>query len=40
MQFQLVDNVSKIVGKHLLKFGVNFEHIRFATEQPPVARGE
>jgi hypothetical protein len=38
--FQLVDNVSKIVGKHLLKFGVNFEHIRFATEQPPVARGE
>ena len=38
--FQILDNVNKSVGKHLLKFGVNFQRIRFATEQPPVARGE
>ncbi len=38
--FQILDNVSKIVGNHALKFGVNFQHIRFATLQPPIARGE
>lgn len=38
--FQILDNVSKIAGKHALKFGVSFQHIRFATSQPPVARGE
>ena len=38
--FQILDNLSMSVGKHLLKFGVNFQRIRFATEQPPVARGE
>lgn len=38
--FQLLDNVSKTVRKHALKFGVDFQHIRFATLQPPIARGE
>jgi hypothetical protein len=38
--FQILDNVSKTVGHHALKFGVNFQHVRFATLQPPIARGE
>jgi hypothetical protein len=38
--FQILDNVSKVAGNHALKFGVSFQHIRFATAQPPVARGE
>jgi len=38
--FQILDNVVKTVGKHDLKVGVNLQHIRFATMQPPVARGE
>ena len=37
--FQVLDNVSKIVGNHALKFGVNFQHIRFSTEQPTQPRG-
>ena len=38
--FQIRDDVGKTAGKHTLKLGVNLEHIRFATEQPPIARGE
>ena len=37
--FQVLDNVSKIKGNHALKFGVNFQHIRFSTEQPTQPRG-
>ena len=38
--FQILDNLTKIAGKHALKFGVSFQHIRFATQQPPDSRGE
>ncbi|HYA26218.1 MAG TPA: TonB-dependent receptor [Terriglobales bacterium] len=38
--FQILDNVSKTLGRHALKFGVSLQHIRFATLQPPFGRGE
>jgi len=38
--FQVLDNLNGALGKHLWKLGVSFQRIRFATEQPPVARGE
>ena len=38
--FQILDNVMKTVGNHALKAGVNFQKIRFATEQPTNPRGE
>jgi len=38
--FQILDNLTKIQGNHALKFGVSFQHIRFATQQPPNSRGE
>lgn len=37
--FQILDNVTKIKGNHSLKFGVNFQSIRFSTLQPPYPRG-
>lgn len=37
--FQILDNVTKIVGNHSLKFGVDFQSIRFSTVQPPYPRG-
>jgi len=37
--FQVLDNVSKIRGNHAIKIGINFQHIRFSTEQPTQARG-
>ena len=37
---QILDNLSKTVGKHSLKLGMNLQRIRFSTEQPPMARGE
>jgi hypothetical protein len=37
--FQILDNVTKIVGNHSLKFGVDFQSIRFSTIQPPYPRG-
>ncbi len=37
--FQIVDNVTKNVGKHSLKFGVSFQHIRFSGLQPPNSLG-
>jgi len=36
---QLIDNVSKIWGQHSVKFGVDFQHIRFAGLQPPNGLG-
>lgn len=38
--FQILDNVSKTMGRQELKFGVSLQHIRFATLQPQVSRGE
>ncbi|MGB6133498.1 MAG: TonB-dependent receptor [Acidobacteriaceae bacterium] len=32
---QIIDNVSKTWGTHSVKFGVNFQHIRFFGLQPP-----
>ncbi|MGB8536117.1 MAG: carboxypeptidase regulatory-like domain-containing protein [Acidobacteriaceae bacterium] len=37
--YQILDNVTKIVGNHSLKFGVDFESIRFSTLAPPYSRG-
>ena len=37
--YQILDNVTKILGNHALKFGVDFQSIRFATLQPPFPRG-
>jgi hypothetical protein len=37
--YQILDNVTKILGNHSLKFGVDFQSIRFATLQPPYPRG-
>jgi len=36
---QLLDNVSKTIGKHSLKFGFNIQRIRIQTLQIPQARG-
>jgi hypothetical protein len=36
---QLLDNVSKVWGRHAIKAGVNFQHIRFYGLQPPNGLG-
>jgi Carboxypeptidase regulatory-like domain len=36
---QLLDNVTKVVGNHSIKFGINFSRIRVQTLQPIDARG-
>jgi hypothetical protein len=36
---QIIDNVSKEWGRHSLKFGVNFQHVRFYGLQPPNGLG-
>jgi hypothetical protein len=36
---QIIDNVSKVWGRHTLKFGVNFQHVRFYGLQPPNGLG-
>ena len=36
---QLLDNVSKQIGNHSLKFGINFERIRVQTNQPVDPKG-
>ncbi len=38
--YQILDNLTKILGNHSLKFGVEFESIRFSTLAPPYSRGE
>jgi outer membrane receptor protein involved in Fe transport len=37
--FQILDNVTKIVGNHSLKLVVDFQSLRFSTLQPPYPRG-
>jgi hypothetical protein len=37
--YQILDNLTKIAGNHSLKFGVEFESIRFSTLAPPYSRG-
>jgi hypothetical protein len=32
---QIIDNVSKVIGRHSLKTGINFQHVRFYGLQPP-----
>jgi hypothetical protein len=38
--FQILDNITKIVGNHALKAGVSFQDIRFSTLQPQQSRGQ
>ena len=38
--FQLSDNVTKIYGKHTFKMGIEWQHVKFSTLQPPWSRGE
>ena len=38
--YQILDNVTKIMGNHALKAGVSFQNIRFSTLQPQFSRGE
>ncbi len=33
--FEVIENISKILGRHSLKAGINFQHIRFYGLQPP-----
>lgn len=37
--YQILDNVTKVAGNHTIHAGVNFQHIRFSTEQPTQPRG-
>lgn len=37
---QLLDNVTRVLGKNTLRFGVNFQRILFQALQPPAPRGE
>jgi hypothetical protein len=32
---QIIDNLTKVVGRHALKTGINFHHVRFYGLQPP-----
>lgn len=36
---QVLDNVTKIVGKHTIKAGISLQYIRFSTFQPQYQRG-
>ena len=37
--YQILDNVTKVLGNHTLKAGVNIQRIRFSTSQPTSPRG-
>lgn len=37
--YQIIDNVTKTIGNHALKAGVNFLSMRFSTLEPPSSRG-
>ncbi len=37
--YQILDNVTKIIGNHTLKFGVALQNIRINFLQPPASRG-
>ncbi len=36
---QIIDNVNKTLGRHTLKTGINFQHVRFYGLQPPSGLG-
>ncbi len=38
--FQANDNFTKIYGKHTFKMGVEWQHVKFSTLQPPWSRGQ
>lgn len=37
--YQILDNITKVIGNHTIHAGVNFQHIRFSTQQPTQSRG-
>ena len=37
--FQILDNVTKVIGNHTVKAGVSFQRIRYSTLQPNTGRG-
>ena len=37
--YQILDNITKVAGNHTIHAGVNFQHIRFSTQQPTQPRG-
>lgn len=37
--YQILDNLTKVVGSHTIRVGVNFQHVRFSTTQPTQSRG-
>jgi hypothetical protein len=37
--YQILDNITKIVGNHSMRMGINFQRIRFSTLQPIEPRG-
>ena len=37
--YQILDNVTKVVGNHTVKGGINIQRIRFSTSQPTQPRG-
>jgi len=38
--FQVNDNFTKIYGKHTFKMGIEWQHVKFSTLQPPWSRGQ
>jgi Carboxypeptidase regulatory-like domain len=36
---QIIDNVSKVLGRHTIKTGINLQHVRFYLLQPPSGIG-
>lgn len=38
--YQILDNVTKVIGNHTVKAGVNIQRIRFSTSQPTNPRGQ
>jgi len=38
--FQFTDDLTKIYGKHTFKMGIEWQHVKFSTLQPPWSRGE
>jgi hypothetical protein len=38
--FQITDDLTKIYGKHTFKMGMEWQHVKFSTLQPPWSRGE
>jgi Carboxypeptidase regulatory-like domain/TonB-dependent Receptor Plug Domain len=38
--YQILDNVTKVLGSHTLKAGINIQRLRFSTSQPTQPRGQ